>query len=215
MKKNSSVNKFPKLLEFLLERKLITEYDSQAFRTASNYGSYAVKGTVNYAEANTNYTPHKYNASNGRTCILHPATYRTEECRLFLDKTPQEKFDLLKNSRACFACLMVGHSSWNCHERRKCTENGCDKFHHPFLHEARASAINMYTTGNNHVMKGSCILQIMEIRVNSTNVNVLWAATLSLITFSSASRLGLKGNTVQLEMETLGRHLQETPSCRT
>ena len=41
----------------------------------------------------------------------------------------------MKKRHLCFCCLNFGHSSRNCRRKKKCSINGCERYHHPLLHQ--------------------------------------------------------------------------------
>ena len=71
-------------------------------------------------------------------CLIHNSnTHSTADCRVFQEKTPEDKIRLVKEKRACWSCSESGHRSRNCKLRERCGIDGCLKFHHPLLHLAQ------------------------------------------------------------------------------
>ena len=79
-------------------------------------------------------------------CFLHPGSvHRTEECRLFLDKSVRERSDLVKEKRACFNCLNIGHTSRTCKSKKQCQQKECGRNHHTLLHDGQFQKPNQQT----------------------------------------------------------------------
>ena len=71
-------------------------------------------------------------------CFLHPGSeHRTDECRLFLDKSVRERSNLVKGRRACFNCLNIGPTSRICKSRKQCQQKECGRNHHTLLHDSQ------------------------------------------------------------------------------
>ena len=87
------------------------------------------------------------------------------------------------------------------HRRKKCSKQGCDRFHHSELHETHAAGLTYHGISETN-SSGSCLLLVMTIQIPDSvfKLNVMWdtAPTLSLITFKRAKQLHLKGNEVDL-----------------
>ena len=63
------------------------------------------------------------------------------ECQRFRDMTPNERWKIVKDQRACFCCLKKGkgHTVANCSRKKDCGEKQlsgiiCKTFHHKLLH---------------------------------------------------------------------------------
>ena len=96
----------------------------------------------------------------------------------------------MKEHRAYYSCLKVGHRSCNCRTRKQCTQDGCTKYHYKYLHLVHSSGANFHTNvavGNNRNSE-SCILLLMFIKTNTTKeepITVFWdsGATISLLEY--------------------------------
>ena len=192
--KNQQLNKFPLLLEFLLEMKSVYDYAKADIRSSSN----ARSGSVAHVKVNN---PDRKTKTNCWLC--KDASHTIDKCEDFLNKEIIERCQLVKDNNACWSCLKVGHKSIFCYNRRKCTEVGCEMSHHILLHESEED-------GQAHHAKnesGGCLLQLMNVEVNGgTKATVLWdgGATISLFTFQKASQIGLKGEEVNLSVTKIG-----------
>ena len=117
------MNKLPDLLAFLLERKLMLEYNEDKLDSTSKPNLTAkpqlarkqeeVRGTGTMQKATT-------------TCLLHSTgVHKTEDCRLFLQKTVKDRSVLVNEKKACFNCLMIGHTARNCRNKAACPKKVC------------------------------------------------------------------------------------------
>ena len=196
-------NKFPALMAFLLEQKRILEYLLDDLRVGKDVKDEEEEGNVNLVTENKNWK-----------CPVHNRDdHLLENCRSYLAQSPQEKVYAVRESRACWSCLRTGHTSSNCRFKKVCGIDSCAKYHHTSLHEAHVSGLTFhYRVGHTRNMEGSlssCLLQIMRVKtgcINPDSVNVLWdgGATISLITFKCAKRLGLIGKPIKLSILKVG-----------
>jgi hypothetical protein len=68
-------------------------------------------------------------------CILCRESHHVTSCDRFLEMTPEERQIKKSSLRACYGCLVVGHSVKECKRRKRCTEPKCRRSHHPMLHD--------------------------------------------------------------------------------
>ena len=146
-------------------------------------------------------------------------------CFTLQNKSSEELVKTLRENNACFSCLQLGHRSVDCRLKEKCLVTGCENFHHKNLHDSYVKGLILHT-GNvmgagelNEVMSKSFLLPIMPIKTSHEEldlVNVMWdsAASLSLITFKMAEKLGLKGKRTHLSIVTAGGTVEEMKSFK-
>ena len=80
------------------------------------------------------------------SCLVHSSsTHSTVDCRVFQEKSPEDKIRFVKEKRACGSCLKSCHRSMSCRLREWCGIDGCLKFHHPSLHLARIQGLAFHT----------------------------------------------------------------------
>lgn len=220
-------NKFPYLLKFLQEQRRIIEYESSDLRN----GSPIRKGRANLIDAEGKFVDDKMHQEDkirledkAPRCLIHNSNnHITADCRVFHEKTPEEKIQLLKEKRACWSCLKSGHRSVDCRSRKRCNVENCLKFHHESLHLAHVQGVAFHTPAaatkagsqrdNNKV--SACLLQVMRVKSLAENtLNVLWdgGATISLITFNKAKELNLDGENIQLSVVKVGGSKEEIRS---
>ena len=142
-------------------------------------------------------------------------------CRVFENKSPSEKGDLVRKNNACFACLEIGHVAKNCKRNFRCKHDNCRLEHHQLLHEAHASGIVFHSgSAREKLTKAdSTILQLQKIKGGNNfsqwkDLNVLWdcGSTLSFITFKQAKKLRLNGKRVRLQIVKVGGETRELDS---
>lgn len=174
---------------------------------------YTVQGGANYFQRNMPLPPPPpRNRSNndGRPplcCIHRVASHTTAECKNYIAMSKSQKVDAVRSYGLCFSCLSRGHRSFECNVRKKCGIDRCDKFHHHSLHEGSVEGLGFHANG--HPGNGVCLLQIMTIEtpyetIKSLTVFFDGGATISLIKFETASKLGLQGEEVMLSVTKVG-----------
>ncbi|XP_058979028.1 uncharacterized protein LOC131802654 isoform X1 [Musca domestica] len=60
-------------------------------------------------------------------------------CPHFLKMTIDDRWNKIKQIKTCFCCLKRGHQLKNCHYKRRCGINDCQKSHHQLLHKTLAT----------------------------------------------------------------------------
>ena len=200
-------DKFPSLLDFLLDQKRAIEYDASDLRSADTP---QVRGATHLSDGRPSPTA-KY-------CLVHGnAKHSTYECRNYLAKPVQQRKDVVKDKLACFSCLKPGHRWVQCKKKKECGIDNCKVFHHRTLHENKRNT----PTGENDQeeevsgttntcsrisSKTTCLLQIQRIKTHANWLNVMWdnASSLSFITNKTAKAQKLHGTTVQLSLVKVG-----------
>ncbi|XP_071954191.1 uncharacterized protein [Antedon mediterranea] len=136
--------------------------------------------------------------------------HETKNCRTFLNKSVDERLNILKENRACFCCLTAGHIIAKCKGKKQCDTDGCRRLHHKLLHQQTQNTEPIPTVSsleNSLQMKSDpCLLQLMKVRSGKNELNTLWdsCATASLITHDAAKRIKAKGRPVKISMTKVG-----------
>ncbi|XP_033126818.1 uncharacterized protein LOC117124629 [Anneissia japonica] len=113
-------DRFPELLKFLIRERRSVEYTMEGIRTSQTTKSAMV---------------HSLDVTTKSGCIIHrDGQHKTGSCRTFISKSVAEKMNILKESRACFSCLTVGHTIAKCRRKKQCGVQGCTRLHHNLLH---------------------------------------------------------------------------------
>lgn len=192
-------DKFPSLLQFLLDQKSAIEYENSELRTTNEYRA---KGSAHYVQREEEMNAQTQSAR--RRCLLHDdANHWTSECKLYLSKSVKEKRKILKEKGACWSCLRRGHRIQDCKSKRACGVNGCEKRHHKSLHE-EVSTDAIANVCNQNIKP--CLLQVQKIQTKKGWANVLWdtGASLSFITNKKAKSEKLKGTKTELSVVKVG-----------
>ena len=208
-------DKFPSLMHFLLEQKKFIEYECSDLRSGENY-----KSKVHYInEENKDSVEDEIIlqvSSYNQKCIVHDNSnsHTTEECRNFTGMDVKTRIQLVRDRKGCWSCLKIGHRSAECGCRKLCDSPGCGWYHHSLLHEATIAPVHSLDSKFEWASE-RCLLPLMNIQCKGKNINVLWdtGATISLITFKAANKLGLaKGAKRSLTVVKVGGNTEEMSS---
>lgn len=198
-------NKFPSFMNFLKEQRKILEYEIASVRVLDD--------PEEVLTMRNNPIPRE-----GQTqCLVHnnATTHNTCDCHAYINKSPQERLEIINRNRACWICLIPGHRFFECTARRECGENNCTMSHHPSLHvplsarrapPAQEEAVAVARTEDEYETEGKTLLPIMRIKAKNMYVSTLWdsAATCSMITFKLAEKLNLQGYDCKLAVTKVG-----------
>ena len=199
--KVEKTNKFPHLLEFLINERKALEYGMGELRITDR-----------------RYSIHYTEKSKILACLLHDSSsHNTANCRSYLNMNINDRYTVLKDKFACFSCLSSGHMMNECQSKVKCTD--CEKFHHVTLHPIdcqtnvqnsaiRGSACTVSHMDPSEAPGNSCIFPIMKVKVGygPHYANILWdsCASICLITKEKADLLGLKGAPSEISLTVVG-----------
>ena len=128
MTEEDSEEKFDLLMKLLRKWRIMIEYDQSAIRKPTEK-----KSLVNFAGGSR-----QQNSKN--TCWIHTAEkHPIWVCQSFKAKSVTEKMDMVKEEKACQACLEKScpgvSDPENCKKRFKCPIDGCKKAHNKLLHQ--------------------------------------------------------------------------------
>ena len=196
-------DKFPTLLKFLLKQKRAIEYDTAELRNGS--GSPSFRGSSHYFEGGP---------SPQNKFLLHEnaTKHTTNECKLYLAKSPEERKKIVQDKIACWCCLKTGHLIRRCRRKKECGINGCKVKHHPSIHIEPANApsqkesVSGTANACQHGRKQTCLLQIQRVRTTGNWLNIMWddASSLSFITNTAAKAQKLRGTIIELSLIKVG-----------
>ena len=206
-------DKFPALLDLLLEFRERIEYKFSDLRSGSSEMGHTLLANRGIKEEKPR-------------CWMHPNHHGHPiwKCIAFENKSAAEKIRLVRENEACFKCLEQGHTTKSCKRKFKCKEDGCGMPHHQMLHEAHASGISFYSEEVFSMTESrdtEILLQLQKLKGkkrggNWTSLNTLWddGSMLSFITFHQAERMNLSGRRVNLQIVKVGGAIEELESCR-
>ena len=95
-------------------------------------------------------------------CPICRKEHRVQKCFMFREADRVRKKKLIKEYRLCFCCLEKGHIGRVCRVKKRCGKDGCNRVHHPELHEDVEQNVN-YQVRSKELAS--------EIKVRSYNVN--------------------------------------------
>ena len=150
-----------------------------------------------------------------KSCILHVSgNHLTRKCRKFLEKSAQDRGQLVKDTNACALCLSTNHIGQPCpflDKWDKCGVNGCDKSHSRLVHGCTIKGIGCHASITN-VVAAACqvnqTLLLFELvqTENGQWITVFWdgGSTLSLVSSNFVTKHNLHGIPVMYDLETVG-----------
>ena len=158
------------------------------------------------------------NGEQNTSCWIHASNgHSIHDCRTYTKASPEERWELVNEYRACWCCLNIGHRLTNCYKLKECSKAGCKRMHHPTLHERAPDKHEVHEENLNHVTeseehhidKSVCLLQLMQLPAGEgidTSINVMWdsGATVSMITFTKAKEMGLTGTKTNITIVKIG-----------
>ena len=143
-------------------------------------------------------------------CLFCDGKHKTEACQKLEQKPQEEQIKFVREKGLCFACLMPGHRSRFCKERKTCGK--CGKRHPTVLHEDRAVVPTVTTGHAAPIQIGGSKLQIVRVRVTfgyskvTTNAFLDSGSTHSFIARSLMNKLQMKRQkTTPLKVSTITR----------
>ena len=202
--------KFPSLLEFLQNQRSAIEYDSASLRTTNTNQHY--RGTSHYTEG-----VEEVNKEPKPKCLIHEhGRHWTADCRIYLAKPIEEKKTIIKDKRACWSCLKIGHRQRTCRSRKDCGVGSCTRKHHPSIHETEETPqqVSASVSVCHKTKIDTCLLQVQRVKTKRGEANIMWdnAASLCFITNTKAKQEKLKGLKVELSVIKAGAQSEKIKS---
>ena len=162
------------------------------------------------ANANTNPPQNGSKATN--QCYICKGR-RVDECPRFQGMSPNERWQVVKEQRACFTCLKRsrGHTSATCPQRKQCLEKKsdgtlCKRPHHKLLHE-NSETLQIASLQD----KSKAILPVITAAIlgssgerRKASIFLDSGAQVSLIRKACAEQLGLEGKPVKIVITKVG-----------
>ena len=157
---------------------------------------------VNVADSRTERGDGKQREERFKSkCYVCQGQHYVDECQRFHDMTPNERWKIVKDQRACFSCLKKGkgHTVANCSRKKECEEKQqsdviCKKPHHKLLHiDAAPPAHVNFTQDCGGTLLLMLLGQVKEHRTKAANVFYDSGAQISMIRTDLAEELKLEG----------------------
>ena len=154
-------NRFSSLMALLAEWRKRIEYKVSAIRSREadtkgkmHHHSIDIKGSGKARQ----------DSATKSKCWIHSSTgeHPIWKCRVFENKSAEERMDLAKLHKACFLCLEVGHDADKCTILFRCNIPGCKGKHNRLLHDAIVAGSTNHSD-NSTPDNGSTMLPTQEI----------------------------------------------------
>ena len=155
------------------------------------------------------------NKSSGH-CYVCKANHYVDQCPRFQTMTPNERWEVVKEQKACFSCLKKGkgHTTANCLRKKECSEKNrdgtvCKRPHHKLLHTENSSPVQVSSLQD----KGKALLPVIigSVKMPSsvdafTEASVFYdsGAQISMVRSSFAESLCLESKPVKIIITKVG-----------
>ena len=155
------------------------------------------------------------NKSSGH-CYVCKANHYVDQCPRFQTMTPNERWEVVKEQKACFSCLKKGkgHTTANCLRKKECSEKNrdgtvCKRPHHKLLHTENSSPVQVSSLQD----KGKALLLVIigSVKMPSsvdafTEASVFYdsGAQISMVRSSFAESLCLESKPVKIIITKVG-----------
>ena len=195
-------------------------------KSSSSYrqGVHAVGGGNN-SQYSVSYKGNNANSpmsdSPKTQCYVCKYMHYVDQCPQFKSMTPKQRWEIVKEQKACFSCLKrsKGHTASNCLRKRECQEkthdgSSCKKPHHRLLH-GNTSPDPRNVVGS--IQDNSeAVLPIISATVKGPNnkcgkASVFYdsGSQVSMIRDDFAEELGLESKPVTISIAKVGETEQE------
>ena len=200
------------------------------YATVANNVS-AAPNSASGPRQNSARMPEHSRGSSDRPCVVCAQPHRLYKCDTFKRMRPDERFNVARQCKLCFNCLLPNHCSNACRKQSVCSVPGCGRKHSKFLHVYRDNVdqvtnaeyhsndndSNQLGVASNMSVNRTCssvYLPIVPVIINDQcKVYALLdtGSTNTFVTQRLATQLKLKGKEVSYSMSTLG-HSSEVSS---
>ncbi|XP_045506279.1 uncharacterized protein LOC123702546 [Colias croceus] len=197
-----------------LSNYLIKEADLQL---TYNYSKKTETTTVEKRESRPLRRANIYATNNDDkkiSCLCCGREHETPKCKEFANMSLSQRWERMKKARTCFQCIVSTHLRSRC-KHKKCDIDGCDKPHHPMLHEEKIAIeekpteVVLSTTINSN--NQAVLLKVCPVYIKSDGEKQIKTyalldegSTISLIDEDLARELELDGPTQPLRISGVG-----------
>ena len=162
------------------------------------------------------HTPHDANTKKSLSqCYVCKASHYVDECPRFQTMTPNERWEVVKEQKACFSCLKRGHKTTSCLRKKECSERNsdstvCNRPHHKLPHAGEISGPVQVGFLKD---KGKALLPVITGAVKMpsnadtfTEASIFYdsGAQISMIRSSFAESLSLESKPVKILITKVG-----------
>ena len=144
-----------------------------------------------------------------KDCLVCKAAHKTEQCKVYLDMSVSEKWELVKANGGCFSCLEMEHSIKACRSSKPCGVNQCSRKHHPTLHrdmQIEPSKVVLYSTrDSDQFVSLGVIPVVISGPQGTTTICALLdtGANTTLIRKGVVDAVGIIGSQTEITVNTL------------
>ena len=212
---------FEVFVEFLLQAEKIANdplarllQKAEVVREKSRSTAFAIE-SQKFAFATDNTAP---NGKNFGTCVYCREKHSLERCKKFSSETLEFRYKFIRDNRLCYGCLVRGHISRDCRNRRTCQV--CQGLHPTSMHEEErtpggsSAAVSVTACASSSHLdctprKSSIVVPIFISHRDHPEREELVYGLLdsqsdsSFITDRTARALGLRGREVLLSLSTM------------
>ena len=147
-----------------------------------------------------------------QSCLVHPnGNHLTRKCRKFLEKTEQDRGQLVQDANACALCLSTNHTNKPCpfiDKWDKCGIGGCDKAHSRLVHGCTIRGIGCHASITAIACQVNQTFLLFELVLTDHGawITVFWdgGSTISLVSKEFVLKHNLHGVPVMFDLETIG-----------
>lgn len=128
---SSEMPSYETVIEFL--EKQCTAYDTIVLSSLPKKGkpkNYIQNRTTN--SVNPRQSSAYFASANNTSCPLCKGNHLLFKCASFLTKSPQDRYNFVKQNKICVNCLSQTHNFKRCNSQNTC--HNCNKRHHTLLH---------------------------------------------------------------------------------
>ena len=115
-----------------LYKKMSRETSDPVYGANSVYSPEGSDFNVSVSEVTT--TAVKQQSIGQRPCVVCQRSHGLFSCEDFKSKDARARFNIAKQHRLCFNCLVPGHYADKCRKPSVCSVPGCGRKHTKFLH---------------------------------------------------------------------------------
>lgn len=128
--------------------------------------------------------------------------------------TVEERWNVIKENKLCSTCLKL-HRRFQCRDKKKCKEKGCEAWHHILLHKDQSATLAVH-----YNIRHCIIYRIVPVKIYGPANSIETYAYLdqgSGITFieeSLAEYLGVEGENLHLNLKWTSKVQRSEPNSR-
>lgn len=205
-----------------------TKKSSHSSFSHKQYTQSSTKSNQQSLVAETSSKSNVASAKPCQTCFVCKAQHSIFKCDLFLNKSPQDRYDFIKECKRCVNCFGT-HSLSTCASQSTCRV--CQRRHHTMLHFPREATSNSTSNSINNtaisdipqvvasalapvtVLLSTALVSICDTRGNFQTCRALIdnGSQISIISEKCLNRLNLPVTQCSIPIQGIGR--TSSPTC--